>query len=64
MGAYARTRPFQNISVHPVCLDTLRMAIHNIESTCEDSILLVVGSLHLAGALRPTIASLAHQQQL
>ncbi|GJQ13568.1 hypothetical protein GpartN1_g5359.t1 [Galdieria partita] len=64
LGAYAKRKPFQSISIHPHCVDTLHRAIDYIEreNACEDSILLVIGSLHLAGALRPTITSLARQE--
>ncbi|KAK4526717.1 hypothetical protein GAYE_SCF27MG4633 [Galdieria yellowstonensis] len=64
LGEYARQKHFQQLSVHPQCADALRSAIQNVEreNACEDSLLLVIGSLHLAGALRPMITSMTLQE--
>ncbi|EME29254.1 Folylpolyglutamate synthase [Galdieria sulphuraria] len=64
LGEYAKQKSFQSIRIHPHCVDTLHMAIELIEkeNACEDSVLLVIGSLHLAGALRPIVTSLARQE--
>eukprot|EP00871_Galdieria_phlegrea_P001206 jgi/Galph1/2086/GphlegSOOS_G739.1 len=54
---YASKKGFRNIQVDRHCIDAFHSAIATIEkqTMVDNSLLLVTGSLHLAGALRPLI---------